>query len=644
MSARVRPSTAGAIVASRPATSTPLTHKGAAGTAAAALRAGGRAGQQQQASATAAKDTKAKTGSEPVTNNFLSGLADSNTAALQQVTNDPVAIQEETQRIEDRLHLIEVDSRTFYDRTGAEQRSNREEINRLRAENKEMKTTLTNAKRGGGNVLDNEIRQLDSAIYATTMKLDRLNDTCAEYENKIRDQKNTVGEIEKNSRPVLVEGSALDNKIRTLENRLDKTLIKYNEAVSIRKTYQQILKRLKEEQVGFDNQLAAIEKTLAAKSHDYQELLNMSHQANAAKEAAKKELQDFQQAYAAERIAKDDQLAKKKAYVQSKADQTFKLERREKALKQKEQEAARHEMEEEQAQQAALAKGQLASGTRTNTDAYNDDEERLAQYEAAFKTIKDATGVSDVNDLLQKYINQEETRKQLQLNVHESQAHIDRLQAEIDELTTKLDELRYSGSGQLGSRRIIEEFEVHLNETRHLTATNGQRYEAITKLLISAKAGIEHLIEITQAYRYKGPSPVAGGSAALTTPDVVDDDTAIDALKMVEQKLLALADEVVPTNNTTDYFGGGYKEGGALTSVSANGSYGGDYTAELPANNTRVRLAKNEEDLYGNDNDDMGTDGLDDPGDDAVLKREQVKKISVNAIQRETKKLKRRRK
>ena len=41
------------------------------------------------------------------------------------------------------------------------------------------------------------------------------------------------------------EDSPLTRKIRMLENRLDKAMIKYNEAQSIRKTYEQIVKRLK---------------------------------------------------------------------------------------------------------------------------------------------------------------------------------------------------------------------------------------------------------------------------------------------------------------------------------------------------------------------------------------------------------------
>lgn len=87
-----------------------------------------------------------------------------------------------------------------------------------------------------------------------------------------------------------MEDSPLTRKIRDLETRLDKAMIKYNEmqvgvraracvracsapnlrvllqhTQSIKKTYEQIVARLTEERVGFDNQLAALERTVAAK-------------------------------------------------------------------------------------------------------------------------------------------------------------------------------------------------------------------------------------------------------------------------------------------------------------------------------------------------------------------------------------------
>jgi|TARA_B110000285_G_C15110425_1_gene610711 hypothetical protein len=37
-----------------------------------------------------------------------------------------------------------------------------------------------------------------------------------------------------------------------LENRLDKAMIKFNEAISIKKTYEIIMKRLREERIAYD--------------------------------------------------------------------------------------------------------------------------------------------------------------------------------------------------------------------------------------------------------------------------------------------------------------------------------------------------------------------------------------------------------
>jgi hypothetical protein len=66
-----------------------------------------------------------------------------------------------------------------------------------------------------------------------------------------------------------------------------------NEAQSIRKTYEQIVKRLKEEWIGFDNQLQAIERTLQTKQKDDDELL-LSGDANHAKEVADGEFIEWQ--------------------------------------------------------------------------------------------------------------------------------------------------------------------------------------------------------------------------------------------------------------------------------------------------------------------------------------------------------------
>ena len=72
-----------------------------------------------------------------------------------------------------------------------------------------------------------------------------------------------------------------------LENRLDKAVIKFNEAQSIRKTYDQIVKKLKDERLTFDAQLYTLEKLVKTKQEELNSLNRMFNDANHAKEVAK---------------------------------------------------------------------------------------------------------------------------------------------------------------------------------------------------------------------------------------------------------------------------------------------------------------------------------------------------------------------
>lgn len=105
-----------------------------------------------------------------------------------------------------------------------------------------------------------------------------------------------------------------------LENRLDKAMIKYNEAMSIKKTYELIVKRLKDERVGYDNQLAAIEQSLKGKEHDFEELLLLSHDANHAKELAEADLRRFEAQIEARRKLRFKEVNEQKAQIESRLD------------------------------------------------------------------------------------------------------------------------------------------------------------------------------------------------------------------------------------------------------------------------------------------------------------------------------------
>lgn len=65
-------------------------------------------------------------------------------------------------------------------------------------------------------------------------------------------------------------------------------MIKYNEALSLKKTYETILGKLTEERSAYESQLSAIESSLKTKTFDLQELIAISQEARQARKTAEK--------------------------------------------------------------------------------------------------------------------------------------------------------------------------------------------------------------------------------------------------------------------------------------------------------------------------------------------------------------------
>lgn len=86
----------------------------------------------------------------------------------------------------------------------------------------------------------------------------------------------------------LPPGDSEDGKrLRQLENRLDKAIIKCSEAHHIRKTYEIILQKLQEERLGFDNEIATLEKAIKQRRSDFTDLDGMCNDAQLSRDMAK---------------------------------------------------------------------------------------------------------------------------------------------------------------------------------------------------------------------------------------------------------------------------------------------------------------------------------------------------------------------
>merc|ERR1719506_2502880 len=130
--------------------------------------------------------------------------------------------------------------------------------------------------------------------------------------------------------PGKADEDAMTKLIRPLENRLEKAMIKYNEAQNIRRTYEQIVKRLKEERTGFDSHLKSLEETMRGKEKDHEDLEILARDAVASRDASRAELETLRVEYEEFVRWTEDQLNEQRAKVKAREEMENKMQQREK--------------------------------------------------------------------------------------------------------------------------------------------------------------------------------------------------------------------------------------------------------------------------------------------------------------------------
>jgi len=153
-----------------------------------------------------------------------------------------------------------------------------------------------------------------------------------------------------------------------------------------------------------------------------------------------------------------------------------------------------------------------------------EEQEKIASYEAAFKEIKEATGVADVNEVIQKFITQEDTHKSLQSMTRESQARIDQLQLTKMHLQEKVARIKFTGGESEQREKEASEEEDKRKHKQQL------RYQRLTSIMVEVKAGVQHLHDRLDGVKLEEP----------TLP--LTDENLADVLLQCEQRLRIVLD------------------------------------------------------------------------------------------------------
>jgi len=300
------------------------------------------------------------------------------------LTKEEQTLNQHVEDLRERMRMLQNDRRANIEVLEANKAANKEEIKELRDTSKELRQKLAQLQRTA--LLDDdkdEQKHVEREIDRLRKLCDELRLKSSRYRKQLEDLRDEVRDLELDSVRPHMEDNDYTRRIRALENKLDKAMIKYNEAQSIRKTYEQIVRRLKEERVGFDNQLAAIERTLSAKQRDYEELLLLAGDANHARETALGELDRVRAGYEEERRRRERELRERHQVVQLRRQMLERI---------KQRETMRNQLAETAAQSTTSLSMTSAAAQKNLAVEKVEQRNKIDVFENAFRKIKEATG------------------------------------------------------------------------------------------------------------------------------------------------------------------------------------------------------------------------------------------------------------
>jgi len=263
-------------------------------------------------------------------------------------------------------------------------------------------------------------------------------------------------------------------------------------------------------------------------------------------------------------------------------------------------------------QEAALKQNVVTNALQhqLNANVRENEQQVMSAYESAFRRIKESTGVSDVNEVIQKFLTQEQTHANLVNMTKDAQTRIEELARERAETKAMVDDIKYSGGASQGSRQDVDQWERKQSEIQSWIERIKARYSRFQKVFIDVRVGIEHMNDKLDHVKLDVP------------PVPMTDETVVDVMVQCDAKLLKMHDMV-------DSLG---PEDSAVEPASTNERYGDASTGY----NVRVTL-QNDDD---GDDDDDDDDGM----EPEIPDREMMKKMHGMMLDKANNKGKKRRK
>ena len=291
-------------------------------------------------------------------------------------------------------------------------------------------------------------------------KIDELDRSIAKYQEQILDQKSRVGGVN----AAQTNNQLIQKQIRVLENRLDKSLLKFNDTLAQNKVLRQRIDEYRRERVVFDVIYKKLERELHEKKKEMAAIIEDSKNAYQARDKSQSEMQALQQTAHKERTEFESEFKELGDLIKQQQAMLEQL-RLKQFERNKDEKAATSLALEDRSGEHASPLGtwsstkdksiplsqvrfqyffwqrlQLFSHSKMRTQ-----QEKIHSYEEALQQIQETTGIYDINEIVTRFLEAEEQNFSLFNYVNDINSEIERLEHSISDMRNQIE--KYRGQG-----------------------------------------------------------------------------------------------------------------------------------------------------------------------------------------------------
>jgi len=415
---------------------------------------------------------------------------------------DAKPVEQEIAELQRQFRMMENHKRKTSDDAQGHIRKQRATIEKLTRENRKMKAELKESRQSNGSQAEGRmsaetIQKLNKQRDVLLAKMDdetRREDSLEANLTETNQQIFSIrGDMAKNGGVTasLDNSKAVAKQIRILENRLDKALQKFNEAIAANRQLREQIDTLRRERVVFDDIYRKLENELQQKKKEMANIIEQANAAYEARDAAQAQMAALKQQADREHIEFEKEWKELGKLIAN--DKKMKEFMKSKVQRNDDAQAVANR-EEEQKRKRALKQAWDMSQSMAMASA---SQEKVRSYEEAFAQIQYATGICDLDELVNTFIHAEDQNFHLFKYNTELQADIEKLEQQIADYKEEYVQLSGTSSKREDTEKvkILEMLEEKCADIEHKGKKYEEKHQETSQTLEGVRRSINMVFE-----------------------------------------------------------------------------------------------------------------------------------------------------